>query len=949
MGEVYEAEHVATGRRVALKVMNQKLTSEDDRRRFLREGRLAASVNHPNVVYVYGSEEIEGAPVIAMELVQGGTLKDQLKRDGPLPVTQAVEAILQVIAGLEAAQATGVLHRDIKPANCFVDPDGIVKIGDFGLSVSTFARGESLITAAGSVMGTPAYASPEQLRGQPLDVATDIYSIGATLYHLLTGQPPFHETDFVKIVTEVLDEQPPAPCQLRDGIPDDLSRIVMRCLAKDRGARYQTYGQLRDALLPFRATETVPAPPARRILANILDECLAFAPGFLYFGYWGLEPLDALMGERTLTAALVWLGCYVWYALYYAIWEGRTGAAAGKFLCGLRVVRLDGQVPGFARALYRVVLFSLPNVLPSLLLMAFMPLARMNATLANGGTLITDQLGFLPFLFFVTMRRRNRYAAIHDLLTRTRVVVSPKSQPRPMLMERAIAPMAEVESASVPCEILGPYQIRASLWKTPLAELIEAFDPALRRRIWIHLRPSTADAVSTARRDLNRPARLRWLNGGRTETHLWDAYEAGDGTPFLKLRGKPQPWSSVRFWLLDLAEEMAAALKQGTVLPVLSLNRLWISRHGRAFILDFPCPGLDNELNETLPDPLRNEADMQRFLNTVAGEALTMGKNKPAVPLHARAFLQSLERHSFPEPEFVVGNLQSLVSKPGRITPHWRAASLALAPAIIVGLAISVVTAAGFAQFRWQRQWTALYPGLPSLRAAATLYDLQVSRDEDKDSQKDLELARVYLASHFGQLLTNDALWANQALTKDFDEADLEADLRQAVSGPKPTPQMSREADTVIAPRINLAQRSELCLLFLIMLIFLAGMFSLLELFGAIFFRQSPVLSLFGIAIVDRQNGPAGRLRLFWRWTIKWISFGALGVLGVALICNRLMMVGGSWSPAPPASVEQLIPLPSIIVISVVAVAILACFAHTVFHPERSLADRLAGTRLAPK
>ena len=137
MGEVYEAEQLEQGRRVALKVLNQRLTDPHDRARFLREGQLAASINHPNSVYIFGSEEIAGTPVIAMELLAGGTLKDRVREHGPLPPAEAVDAILQIIAGLDAAQAGGILHRDIKPANCFIDPDGTVKVGDFGLSIST--------------------------------------------------------------------------------------------------------------------------------------------------------------------------------------------------------------------------------------------------------------------------------------------------------------------------------------------------------------------------------------------------------------------------------------------------------------------------------------------------------------------------------------------------------------------------------------------------------------------------------------------------------------------------------------------------------------------------------------------------------------------------------------------------------------------------------------------
>jgi serine/threonine protein kinase len=140
MGAVYEAEQKSTGRRIALKLLEHALESEESRKRFLREGRLAASINHPNSVFIFGTEEIDGTPIIAMELVPGGTLQDRVAMIGALPVTEAVESILQVIAGLEAAAAVGVLHRDIKPSNCFIDTDGTIKVGDFGLSISTLAR-----------------------------------------------------------------------------------------------------------------------------------------------------------------------------------------------------------------------------------------------------------------------------------------------------------------------------------------------------------------------------------------------------------------------------------------------------------------------------------------------------------------------------------------------------------------------------------------------------------------------------------------------------------------------------------------------------------------------------------------------------------------------------------------------------------------------------------------
>jgi hypothetical protein len=168
MGDVYEAEHIEQGRRVALKVLNQRLSERDDRARFLREGQLAASINHPHTVYIFGSEEVDGIPTISMELLPGGTLKDRVKEHGPLPPSVAVDTILQAIAGLDAMHAVGVLHRDVKPSNCFADADGSVKVGDFGLSISTLARDVSQLTVTGAFLGTPQFAAPEQTQGRPV-------------------------------------------------------------------------------------------------------------------------------------------------------------------------------------------------------------------------------------------------------------------------------------------------------------------------------------------------------------------------------------------------------------------------------------------------------------------------------------------------------------------------------------------------------------------------------------------------------------------------------------------------------------------------------------------------------------------------------------------------------------------------------------------------------------
>jgi len=211
MGMVYEAEEIETGRRVALKVLSAERRRDVDRERFQHEGRLAASLNHPHCVFIFGAWEIDGELVIAMELMRH-TLAAWPKRHEPLAATAAVDAILDVIAGLDAAAHAGILHRDVKPSNCFVDDDGRVKIGDLGISISAHVGTDSSQRSSGMrVVGTPAYASPEQLRGQTLDARSDIYGVGATLYELVTGHVPFEREDLMALLMAVANEPPRAP------------------------------------------------------------------------------------------------------------------------------------------------------------------------------------------------------------------------------------------------------------------------------------------------------------------------------------------------------------------------------------------------------------------------------------------------------------------------------------------------------------------------------------------------------------------------------------------------------------------------------------------------------------------------------------------------------------------------------------------------------------------
>ena len=500
MGTVYEAEQIATGRRVAVKMLGQQLDSPDLRQRFLREGRLAAGVNHPNSLYVFGAEEIDDVPVITMEIVSGGTLKDALDKRGPLSVTESVDAILDVIAGLEAAYSVGVLHRDIKPSNCFVCPDGLVKIGDFGLSMSTLAKDDSYVTATGVIMGTPAYAAPEQLRGDELDVRADIYSVGATLFTLLTNRAPFEGENAVQIVANVFYRELTPVTELRADVPLDLERVLERCLAKEADQRYADYPALRNALLPFSSKEPEPASIKVRAPAGWIDFLIAFLIPYvaLMLSIGNEEFHFRFFMERSLYSARYYLAFLSFGFLYFSIVEGVWGAGLGKRLKGLRVVRTDGRRPGIGRGLIRILIPILSiEAVRVPLLMATISASQINnltvseIVLYSAATFICP---WIPVLFLFLARRENAFATVWDIASVTRVVMKPEGTVLPSI-ETVTAP----ETSAAHAQSLGPYELIREI--APKSWLV-AFDPLLRRQVWL-LRRDSSD-LSLARRNLTR-------------------------------------------------------------------------------------------------------------------------------------------------------------------------------------------------------------------------------------------------------------------------------------------------------------------------------------------------------------------------------------------------------------------------------------------------------------
>ena len=237
MADVYLAEDQELGRRVALKLLDDRHASDEQFvERFRREAQSAAGLNHPSIVSIFDRGYAEGTYYIAMEYLDGRTLKELLVKNGPTPVPIAIDYARQILGALAFAHRNGIVHRDIKPHNIVVGGDGRLKVTDFGIARS----GASQMTEAGSIVGTAQYLSPEQARGAPVDPRSDIYSLGVVLYEMLTGKVPFSGDTPVEIAMKHLSQVPEPPSKLRDGIPHDLDAVVMRALAKDPEQRYAT-------------------------------------------------------------------------------------------------------------------------------------------------------------------------------------------------------------------------------------------------------------------------------------------------------------------------------------------------------------------------------------------------------------------------------------------------------------------------------------------------------------------------------------------------------------------------------------------------------------------------------------------------------------------------------------------------------------------------------------
>jgi uncharacterized RDD family membrane protein YckC len=353
MGTVYLSHDTALDRPVAVKVLRPEVAGDPSLvDRFVREARAAARVSHPNLTHVYFVGESEGRPWFAMEHCPGTTLEGALADRGPFPLAAGIDVLVQAARGLAAAHGAGVVHRDVKPSNLMLLPDGRVKVADFGLSKSL--AGDVQATA-GRIMGTPAYMSPEQVRGRPTDSRTDVYLLGLTAWCLFAGRPPFASEQLGEVINDQVNTPLPPVTAARPDLPPGLDALLARMCAKDPAARPASMEEVVAGFEALRPRVLASAPILGRGMATAVDLLLFLVAwgGLAFAATWAL----GLSGATAETSALPDVAgrgaAIVAILLLVLVPEARYGATAGKAALHLRVVRADGTPPGWREALLR--------------------------------------------------------------------------------------------------------------------------------------------------------------------------------------------------------------------------------------------------------------------------------------------------------------------------------------------------------------------------------------------------------------------------------------------------------------------------------------------------------------------------------------------------------------------------------------------------------------------
>ncbi|MGL6074494.1 MAG: protein kinase domain-containing protein [Fimbriiglobus sp.] len=914
MGTVYEAEAQSSGQRVAIKLLSARLASNPSSvERFRQEGRVASQITHPRCVFVLRADTEMGRPFIIMELMPGQTLKDLIDQNGVMSHAEAVDRILDVIDGLIEAHRLGVIHRDVKPSNCFMTEDNRVKVGDFGLSKSlapesdgdsSMEPGNKQLTSSGTFLGTVMYASPEQIRGEPVSYDSDVYAVCGTLYFLLTGRAPFQHESLTASLAKAVSEPPPAIRDRQPNVPKELERVVLKGLDRERSRRYHSLTELRDALVEVQVEKQQPARPRAIILAYLIDGLLLtllalpleiYRVTFMPTSMEGNTNVN-LFGNSMLNGVIS--------LLYFTIQEGVFGSTLGKRLLRLRVQKI-GEVgpPGLlAAGLRSFVFIILWFLITSGALVG-------NALIGPLGGILGGVLGVvvLVALCFQFRRSRHGYRGIHDFAAGTRVIQRPRALHRSRLVSHFANPLERLQPTSGPLPpVVGSFSITGKLCDLPDGgEVWSGDDRSLGRRILLRILPpgiSDNETLDFAT-ETPRPTRLRTIahgaygvttSDGNLERRAWLAYVAPAGAPLLDVVSPEEPlrWVDARPILEQLTDELVAQDAEDVYTPA-CLEQVWVEPGGRLQLLDFPLPsGRQGMLNPTATCPCLDPGQLIRQTTTLALEGVPRPdatRLYAPIPPHASKITDKL---FIQEKAIDIGRVQTALRENHHSAPevtgtvraaHLSVLTLMVAIPLMVMYAVSGLYSLSIAMGNAGQTKSIRY-----LRETLTN---EVTRQEFLQSLKEHDPLSVD-SGKLRLALVGDELPKTLSLLERREEAwnDSEKAVLGTLNRPeryfvhsfeeatrdRPRPQSQRlyltAVETLLSDGKPLSQRIPTirrAFLFSAAVIILA--FPLCWAVFSFVFRGGLSMQLAGITIVNNSGGRAARWRCFLRELVVWL------------------------------------------------------------------------------
>ena len=971
MGTVYEAEDAASGRRVALKLISSAYAgSTEAAERFRREGRLASTLVHPRCVFVFAADEEAGRPYLVMELMPGRTLEDLVAEQGPMEPARAVTLILDVLDGLQEAHRLGFIHRDVKPSNCFLDAEGRVKIGDFGLAKSLIQV--TNLTQIGSFLGTPLFAAPEQIKGEPVDVQSDVYAVSATLYFLLSGRAPFASGDATSTLARIVSEPAPSLRSLRPELDPALDAVVLRGLERERARRWRSLAEFKAALLSVRPGPALLAALGTRFAAYLLDWLVLLLVKSLL--------LDLLVPMNWPKSLLIMEATVDFF--YFALLEGLWGASLGKRLSGLRVRKASSPAsrPRLPRILLRTALFvSLLDLFEltqaALWLLYPMPMTGGNDWAVKVRTTLLLLMFLLPFVAWIAgiaallapMRARNGYRGLHEWMSDTRVVRLPRREKRRGLPGRALdRPLCQPDGMP---EVLGPFLVRGALRWDEDAKILLGQDRSLGRAVWIWLRPAAEAPLTTARRDISRATRLRWLACGRHADEQWDAFMAFLGCPLAEAAGQTflsgdlsrgESWAQLHPLLENLSEELSAAGAEGTLPDLLHPEQVWVGPDGQVQLLDIPL-GRCDVAGEGAGGPGRALTLLgQAAALILEGTPRPSGRTGPIqapVPLYARRLLNRLLGNGTPykDVDGFQADLKASADEPAEVGRRRRAAHLGMLAGLLFFGMCWMVPAGWFNQFisfsiltrtikeKEERLREMEEGALLEFSAGAVNPDLLLRLHAAVQLESDYRLCDPLRQSRDHDRRRAAAQLASYGWLsrKAYEQIQEQTDADWTKSETNETRKHSGHSG--IAPFRLLAKRKTIWVypqagFWLVMLV----TWPVLWIAWAFLARGGISYELAGIALVRGNGRPASRFQCAWRAFLVWVP--VTGLLALSLWLE--VRYWEAWEL--DAASRWLLSLASASWYA--ALLLLAAYVFLALRrPTRTLHDRLSGIYLVPR